>query len=264
MNKMVLLLVLLFGFSAYAAMSGKDIMAQNEENRKLDDVQAEATLTTGGAGGAEKIKKFTWWKKLDADKVHYKTLTRFSSPAEIRGESILFLEHPGNENEVMIYLPNFKKIRRVESAQQSGSFMGSEFSYSDISTPHVEDYHHRILKDDEACPGDASLKCYVIEATPVSDAVKERMGYSKVVHWIRKDNFMGVHGEFYNADQELFKKLDASETKQVDSQKNKWMAHRIRIEGIKTGKFTELQFMGLKVNKGIQDSIFTQQNMQRN
>src|SRR5687767_13892481 len=105
--------------NAYADPSAKEIMTKNEEARKIDEIQADAVLVTGGGGGQERVKKFTWWKKLTSDKVHFNTLTRFHQPAEIRGEGILFLERENNENEVLMYLPNFKKIRRVESQQQS-------------------------------------------------------------------------------------------------------------------------------------------------
>jgi len=264
MNKLgitALLIALPAASSAFAALSAKDIMTKNEEARQINDVKSSAVLTTGGGGSPERVKSFTWWRKLTDDKIHFNTLTRFHAPAEIRGEGILFLER-GDQNEVMMYLPNFKKIRRVESQQQSGSFMGSEFSYSDIATPHVDDYTYKLLKE-EPCPGETGIKCHVIESTPATEAIKERTGYSKSVHWIRSDNFMGVKGEHHDAEGNLWKKLEASEIKEVDPAKHKWMSHRIRIENAKNGRFTLMQFSGVKVNQGIPDSTFTQQNLAR-
>lgn len=254
----------LSSISAWAAPTGKEVMLQNEDRRKVDDVQSSATLTTGGGGSSERVKQFTWWRKLADDKVHFNTLTRFHLPAEIRGEGILFLERSADDNEVLMYLPNFKKIRRVESQQQSGSFMGSELSYSDIATPHADDFENKLLKE-EACPGEGNsgVQCFVVESIPVSEAVKERTGNSKSINWVRKDNFMGVRSENYNLEGILWKRLDASEIKQVDEKKNKWMAHKVRMENVKTGKFTLLQFSQVKVNQGIPAATFTQQNLSR-
>jgi outer membrane lipoprotein-sorting protein len=251
-----------YGFSE--TISAKEIMTQNEDRRKIDEVQCNAVLTTGGKG-ADRVKEFTWWRKLLTDKVHFNTLTRFHLPAEIRGEGILFLEHDHADNEVLMYLPNFKKIRRVESQQQSSSFMGSELSYSDIATPHLEDYQYQLLRE-ETCPGEISAEavtCFVIESIPASEAVKERTGTSKAVSWIRRDNRMAQRVDYYNLEGEFFKQVHASEMKQVDVSKNKWMSHVLRVENRKNGRFTLLQFRSVKVNQGIRDALFTQQNLSR-
>lgn len=247
------------------AKDAKAIMTRNEDARKVADVQSSAALTTGTApgGAGEKVKTFTWWRKLTGDKVRYNTLTRFHSPAEVRGEGILFLERENDQNDVQMYLPAYKKVRRVESQAQSGSFMGSEFSYADIATPHVADYHHKLVKDSDECGDDAKAKCFVIESVPATDAVKERTGYSKTVQWIRQADYMTARAEFHGLDGKLKKRMQASEIKEVDASQHKWMAHRVRIENALNGKYTTLSFSNVKVNRGIPDSTFTVQNLSR-
>jgi outer membrane lipoprotein-sorting protein len=242
--------------SAWAASpSAKEVMAKNEDARKISDVKASAALVTGGGKSGEKLKKFTWWRKLAANGTHFNTLTRFHEPAEVRGEGILFLEREGDQNDVQMYLPAYKKIRRVESQAQSGSFMGSEFSYADIATPHLDDYAYKMSKED--------ANHYVVESVPATEAVKERTGYSKTLQWIRKDNFMAEQGEFYDKDGALWKKMKASDIREVDTTKHKWMSHDIRIENAKNGKYTTLKFSDSTVNQGIPDSTFTVQNLAR-
>jgi outer membrane lipoprotein-sorting protein len=267
MNKAVLFAVFVAPAVAAASIGPKDVMVKNEDVRKLQDSVAKATLSTK-SGGTERVKEFTWWRKLIDDGVHFNTLTRFHAPAEVRGEGILFLEHAADANEVLMYLPTYKKIRRVESQQQSSSFMGSEFSYADIATPHVDDYNYKMVRE-EACPEaegskeNAGVKCYVIEATPINDSVKERTGYSKEVSWIRQDNFMHVKVEFYGADGNLVKRMSASENKEVDPAKHKWMAMKVRMENVAKGNVTLLQFADVKVNAGVPESTFTQQSLSK-
>jgi outer membrane lipoprotein-sorting protein len=244
------------------SLSARDIMVRNEDARKIADVTSNATLTTGGPDTAEKVKQFTWWRKLSSDGVHFNTLTRFREPAEVRGEGILFHEREGDQNDIHMYLPAFKKIRRVESQAQSGSFMGSEFSYGDIATPHVDDYKYELVKENAPCDG-KKAQCYLIQSTPANDDIKERTGYSKTQQWLRKDNFMAVQGEYYDADGNLWKKLKASGIHEVDPTKHKWMSYDIRIDNAKNGRFTTLKFTDVKVNAGIPDSTFTQQNLAR-
>ncbi len=253
-----------FSFEAANAMSAVEIMTKNEETRRVSDVTASAKLVTGGGGSTERVKKFTWWRKLISDGVHFDTLTRFHFPPEVKGEGILFLEHVGDQADVQMYLPNFKKIRRVESQQQSGSFMGSEFSYADIASPHVPDYKYKLLREETCVEGDQkNLKCYVIESIPATDAVKERTGTARSVHWIRQDNFMGLKSECYNDKDELHKTMDISQNKEVDSVAHKWMALRVQMTNTNSKHYTVLEFEDVKVNQKISDNIFTPQNLAR-
>jgi outer membrane lipoprotein-sorting protein len=247
--------------AAYPApLTAKEIMAKNEDARRIDDVTSSATLVTG-AKGQEKVKQFTWWRKLTGDKGHFNTLTRFLTPAEVRGTGILFLERDNGENDVQMYLPTYKKIRRVESQQQSGSFMGSEFSYADIASPHLEDYTYSLQKEVD-CPG-AKVRCYVIESTPANDSVRERTGYSKALQWVRQDSFMVVRGEYQDLQGAPWKTMEASELEEVDPVRHKWMARKVRIENLKNQRATTLAFGAIQVNKGIPDSTFSNQNLAR-
>jgi hypothetical protein len=266
MNKIFTLFLLssFMGSSfSFAEISPKEIMTKNEEARRVKEFESRAKLTTGDAsGGAAKIKDFTLWRKVQADGIHNSTLTRFHAPAEVRDEGILIIENPSGKNDVLLYLPNFKKTRRVESQQQSGSFMGSVFSYSDIATPHVEDFQYKTLGADP-CPGDAKLKCYKIECVPANDEVKDRTGYSKSILWVRPDNFMVERAEYYQAEGKLWKVLKASEIKMVDTKNHKWLAHSLSIVNELSKEFTQLQFSNVKVDSGISDATFTQQNLQK-
>ena len=251
--------------SSAFALSAKDIMIKNEDARKLNEYESHAVLVSGTEGAAgNKTKEFSFWRKVQKDGIHNSTLTRFHSPAEVRDEGILILENASGKNDVLLYLPSFKKIRRVESQQQSGSFMGSVFSYSDIATPHVEDYEYKTLREEKCPTPEASaLTCSVIESTPTNDDIKERTGYSKSVIWVRPDNFMAVQAQYFNLNQAYFKLLVAGEIKMIDTKNKKWLAHKLDIQNLTTKEFTHLQFSQVKANGGISDAVFTQQNLQK-
>ncbi len=260
MNKILTFLyIITFSHQSWAAMSANDIMNKNEEVRRLNDITANAMIITGGANTTERKKKFTWWRKLTSDKIHFNTLTRFHEPAEVRNEGILFLEHDLDNNDVLLYLPTYKKIRRVERNNQSGSFMGSELSYADIATPHADDYDFKSLRN-EKCPSNQT-DCEVIQAIPKRTDTIDRTGYSKSIQWIRLDNYMSEKIEHYNKDSILYKLIEASEIKLVDSKDNKWMAHKLKVTNQKTSKYTYLEFTNVKANTNISDRIFTQENL---
>lgn len=238
-------------------LTGRDVFLRQEAARNIREITADASMTTDA-----KQKTFTWWRKLSSDNVHFRMLTRFHEPAEIRGEGLLVEERSQGDNSVQLYLPAYKKVRRVEGQSQATSFMGSAFSYSDIATPHVDDYKINLLRS-EPCPADAKVSCFVLELLPATDVVRERTGYSKTIEWVRSDNFVGVQGQLYDAAGALWKRLWASDVREVDPASHKWFAHELKIEDVKSKRVSVLRFTNVKVNSGIPDATFTVQNLSR-
>jgi outer membrane lipoprotein-sorting protein len=164
-----------------------------------------------------------------------------------------------DQNDVLLYLPHFKKVRRVEGQSQSSSFFGSVFSYSDVALPHVDDNTAKVLRE-EACPGE-KLKCWVVEISPATKKIRDRTGYSRTVQWVRQDNWITVAGEFYDLKGKLWKKLRATEVKEVDPKNKKWLPHHIVLEDVIKKRTTTLKLGDVKVNVNLDDSLFTEQNL---
>jgi hypothetical protein len=241
--------------------SGSDIMTKAETSRRVREMTARATLTTGG-GGQERVKVFQLWTKLGDDGVRYRMMLRFASPAEIRNEGVLIRERASGENEVLVYLPRYKKTRRVEGQSQGTSFMGTVFSYSDIAAQHAADFQHNHLRT-ETCPNNAGGQCDVVESVPRTEEIKGRTGYGKAVQWVRTDNGAIIKGEYFDTEGHLWKTSQASDVREVDPGAHRWLAHTVRIDDHKDGKYTVLHFDQVQVNGGIDESIFTPQNLAR-
>jgi hypothetical protein len=253
-------LILLSSASALAAPpSGKEILERQEDARKIPAFQSKATLLTAKEGDSQKTPKaFRWWRKLGGDGEHYVTLTRFDEPATIRGEGLLLREGKA-DNDVLLYLPRFKKVRRVEGQSQSTSFFGSVFSYSDLAVAHADESNAKVLRED-ACPGE-QLKCWVVEITPARDDVRDRTGYTRSVQWVRQDNYVTVYGEFYDLKGTLWKKLSASAVTEVDPRAHKWLARHVVIEDVPAKRTTVLDLGDVKVNVPLEDTLFTEQSL---
>ena len=80
--------------------------------------------------------------------------------------------------------------RILIGANQSGSFMGSEFSYEDMGATEVEKYTHRFLRD-EPC-GD--LECTVSERIPVG----RNSGYSRQLVWLDRDELRTMQIQYFD------------------------------------------------------------------
>lgn len=247
--------------AAPAAPSGRDVMLKNAEATSLTQIVSSSTLTIGGSGES-RSKSFTLWRKLAADGVHHRTLTRFVAPAEIRGEGVLFDERTHGQNEVLLYLPRFKKVRRVEAQAQRSSFMGSSFSYTDMTTQAVDDYRHEVARS-EPCPGDTRSSCWVVTSVPVNETVRANHGYAKKTSWVRASDHQTIQTELFDDGGAPFKRVAFSEISEVDAAKHKAMPHLIRVDDLRTKRFSTIRVDKVDVASAVADGLFNEQTLAR-
>jgi len=104
-----------------------------------------------------------------------RSLFVFDEPRDVQGTAFLIHSHKDKADDQWLYLPALNRVKRISSANRSGSFMGSEFAYEDMSPPEVERFTYRHLRD-EPC---GALTCTVVERMPVD----EKSGYSRQLVW---------------------------------------------------------------------------------
>jgi hypothetical protein len=256
MNKLALVL---FSLATLAhADEGRDLMARFEKASRVASTKAKAVLVNRDADGTEKTKVFTYWRKIQPDQIHYRTLTYFHEPAEIRGEQILFNEQEGDKDDVQMYLPAYKKVRRVERQSHGQSFMNSEFSYADIASPHLDDYTYAVQA---ASPCADQKPAKVVEVKPKTDDIRDRTGYARLIYWFREDNGMMCRASYYNSKNELIKRLVASDVHEVDASTHSFMSQHLEMENAKNGRRTTIQFSEVDTKVKIPDAKFSVQNL---
>ncbi|MEW6601074.1 MAG: outer membrane lipoprotein-sorting protein, partial [Nitrospirota bacterium] len=77
-----------------------------------------------------------------------KSLTIFDNPKDVQGTAFLNYTHKVGDDDQWLYLPALKRVKRISSRNKSGSFMGSEFSYEDISSQEIEKYTYKWVQNE--------------------------------------------------------------------------------------------------------------------
>ena len=121
-----------------------------------------------------------------------KQISFFRSPAEVRNTGLLTwdYEKDGATDDQWLYLPRMRKLQRIAAADKSGSFMGSDFSYNDMTSPAVEDFTYRVLKQSVSASGE---DCWLIESKPRTAKVRDETGYARSMIWISKAKLTPMH-----------------------------------------------------------------------
>jgi len=252
------------GLSPAAELTPNELMEKNRLAQQFNSLKADCVLKTSGGKRRPSEKKFTWLRKRQENKIHFNTLTTFKEPAEIKGQAILFLERTANKNEISMYLPAYKKVRRVEASQQKTGFMSSDFSYADMTTFQNKEYDYRDAGKVKCPTTDAStIDCRIIESKPKDQATIDRTGYSKSIVWVRVDQNTTTQVEHYDADNKLLKRLIFESSKLMgkgDDKQDLYFAHHLLMHAITTDQKTDLAFDTVEINKDVKDSLFDLQN----
>ncbi len=182
-----------------------------------------------------------------------RTLFVFDDPRDVRGTAFLVHAHREGDDDQWIYLPAMRRVRRISSANRSGSFMGSEFAYEDLTQSAVEKFTYRYLRD-EPC---GSLSCTVTERVPTDD----RSGYSRQVVWRDKDERRIWKVEYYDRRDELLKTLAVSDYERY--LERYWRAGEMSMVNHLTGKSTVLTWTDYAFRSGLDEGDFSQTALRR-
>lgn len=136
------------GFIPVAHAAGENLIEIVQKSlaiNKVLDSMSDATFTLVNNSNQERVRKTFVVTKLQTNGEDNMRMTRFMVPADVKGTVSLLVEHSVTDDDIWIYLPALKKVRRLVSSNKKDSFVGTDFSYGDgcvkiISLPSREIY----------------------------------------------------------------------------------------------------------------------------
>src|SRR3970282_657567 len=117
------------------------------------------------------------------------------------------------------------------------SFVGSDFSYEDISGRLLTLDTHKLLREETL----DSRPCYVIESVP-----KSRASFTRKLAWIERASFLPLKEEYYDAQKELFKVFTADEVSRAGGMDGLPTITKRTMKNVKSGHRTEVVFRQIK------------------
>ena len=182
-----------------------------------------------------------------------KSMSIFDEPADVKGTAFLTFSHALEPDEQWLYLPALKRVKRINSKNKSGPFMGSEFANEDIASQEVEKYTYKYLRD-ETLNG---IDCFVMERYPAY----EHSGYTRQVAWINKEEYRPEKVVFYDRKNSLLKTLTYEGYQQY--LEKYWRADEMFMENHQTGKSTKLTWSDYNFRTGLEDRDFNKNSLKR-
>ena len=215
---------------------------------KVDDVinapkdqDYKVKLVLIDSKGSEKEREMTMLQKGSDKRV-----VKFLSPADQKG--IAFLSLP---NDMMyLYLPAFKKTRRIASHVKNTNFAGTDFTYEDMEAIRYADKWVPELTSSEN-------NKYVLQLLPKATGLSD---YSKLVMTVRADNFYPERIDHYNKSGKLCKIMTRDGIEQIDGY---WVCTESQMDDLKAKHKTRMIITGMKLDTGLSEDKFTERYLMR-
>lgn len=217
-------------------------------------ISANISLTITEKTGAVRSRTIAMTSKSYPDGSE-KRLIKFLEPADVRGTAMLVNDFKDVSDEMWIYLPALKKTRRIVSTEKGKSFMSSEFSNADMSSPPLSDFNNKHM------PNSGTGSQWIIESIPADEDKADEYGFSRKVSYIGMDNYQVQKMEFYNFDNELFKVIEIKNIFPLPG--GKYMIKDMLADNLVSRRKSEIKFTDISAGIAVDDSFFTLQNLER-
>ncbi len=237
-------------------LTGEQIVRKSEVDNQAKDEHGVVSMVLVTRDGKQRRRTMeTFFKKGEGE--DDSNLLRFRSPPTIRGTALLTREASGRDDDQWVYLPAFKKSKKIASNKKTNRFAGTDFTFEDLRTEDYGANTYAKKADAKVDEGGKSLDCYTVEAKPKNP---ELSGYSRRVIYVEKARFLIVKVEFYDHKKRHHKTLSSRGFEKID---NLWRAKRSMMEDHQRGSKTLWQFSERKINPGLSDSLFTKSSLER-
>ena len=245
--------LLALGMAALVAAQGRDnareTMRRVLRDSRADDEAVSVQMQLVDSTGRVRRRTATFYSKKRKGTDDSSRLIRFHVPPDFARAGILTIEHTDRDADQWIYLPAYYASRRVPSANRGDTWMGTDFTYEDITDAKIEQYEYRTIGHERL----NNVQCTIIEAIPKDRKLADESAYSKTVFWVDPEDAVALKVEHYNREGRLYKVLTNSGLRRFGKY-SRWEKSEMR--DVTQDHKTVLEFTDRRINRGLSDEYF--------
>lgn len=241
MRKAVISIFVIMSLSLLcSAETAEELLKKVEaKQNEAKDAEIKVKITIVEKNGLKKVREGIIYQKGEDKRVF-----KFTAPADIRGLSILSI----GDKTRFIYLPEFKKVRRIAGHIKNQSFGGTDFTNEEISsTKYSGDYDAVEIKLE------GENKMLTLKKRPTSDRE-----FDKIVIEVTPD-YIIKKAEIYKGDK-LNKVLTVSDIKRHG---NYLIGEKMEMKNLIKNHSTIMEMTQIEFDKGLSDGIFTERFLKK-
>ena len=246
MKRISLLALLLSGVTLLYAQDAASIVHSSRNRIQSNTISSRSRMVITARNGSTSERVIDQYSKDGPN--GGRTMIVFQRPTNVAGTRFLSMDTASGGTDQWIFLPALGKSRRIAASESGGSFMGTDFSYDDISAvDRAASLDNHTLLREETFNGNL---CYVIESIPKDSSFQ----YSKTVSWIDKEKLLSYKVELYNRRGEMVKIMEMSDFRDVQG---RLTPMQTKVSTVGAGTSTTIFMDIMKYDDPIPEAVFT-------
>jgi outer membrane lipoprotein-sorting protein len=220
--------------------------------RTMNPAQSKGRMKMAITTTSKKTRTFVY---LAYSKNHgEKTLMKYLEPSRVKGQAILMLN---NADDIWVYFPRTRRVRKLATHAKKQKMEGSDFSYEDMGAgdAFIDEFDSRLLGEEKR----EGKLCYELELTRKP---KSTSGYSKLVMWVDKEEFVPLVIDYYHDDDStlLEKELVCGDVEIIDNIPTpKQVVMHNKLDRTRTS----MELLEVTYKVGLEDDLFTERGMKK-
>ncbi|GAA5185972.1 outer membrane lipoprotein-sorting protein [Ferrimonas gelatinilytica] len=212
-----------------------------------DDGRSQARMKIIDDQGREQLRQFTILRRTKEALGDQQMLVFFSRPSDVRGTVFRVEKKIASDDDRWLYLPGLDLLRRISAGDKRTSFVGSHFFYEDVSGRNPREDSFALVEETD--------EHYVIDATPKDPGSVEFTHYRV---WIDKTTFLPMKAEYRDGQDNLYRRVSVAKVETVQGHPT---VVRSKVEDLRSGGATLMEFRGVEYDLGLPESIFSERSM---
>ncbi|HSV32398.1 MAG TPA: outer membrane lipoprotein-sorting protein [Atribacteraceae bacterium] len=230
------------------AMTADQIFDEMEARQPdIETSRSTGSLIVVDARGNEEKREMIMFSQEEGDDTT-SSIFRFLSPASVRDITLLSLN---DGDQIYLFMPAFRRVRRIAGAGRQETFAGTDFTYEDVGGMAFqrEDFNYTLIGEDE--------QNYYLALIPLD----EESEYSKQVMTVDREKFYLRKMEFYDLEGALWRVLEIHEIEVRDDGTNRFK--KLSLTDVKENTKTLMNMGEVEENITLPAGFFSVRTIQR-
>jgi|SRR6056297_304236 len=244
-----LVISLMAGASFSQDLTGEDIIREVNDLLNQETALSRTRMILQTSSGGIRTFEFKSWAKDMGEK----TLIRYTEPSRARGQAILMLN---NANDIWMYFPRTRRVRKLATHAKRQKMQGSDFSYEDMGSGELflTDYDAIRLDDSEERGED----CYILR---MERKLSSDSSYEKLIIKVRKRDYSPLVIEYYeDGISEVSKVLYLEDILLIQDIPT---AMRLTMKNERDLTATRMELLNIEYGAELPDEMFTERSLRQ-
>lgn len=197
--------IVLACISCCLAQDARQIVTEAQNRGRSKSQQYEGTLEV--INSKRKVSTKRWIFERLGSYGSSKAILRFTAPPEVKGVTLLVINHTDRASDQWMWIPAEERDRRIALQDRSTRFFGTDFSFEDLEERDVDQFDNKLAGEESL----GNTPCWKIESRPKQSKSSQ---YTSSTLWIRKDDYVVARIDNFTHDK-LIRRITYTDVRKI-------------------------------------------------